>query len=878
MLRFCHQNKGAISVFLTLILLPVLLFGGLTVDAARIYMSKVVISDAGEMAMNAGLARYHGKLHDEYGLLVMEKSPAEMKDDLAVYFEKSLNGKGVPGTDDYKAILDLVSEQFEVINLDGSQIYQSEVEKQQIIEYMKYRAPICLTELILDKLKELKDMKKKSEAMTAQMDFGEAMEDCHDSMEEAKAALDALNGLIGRYPSQSEIEHELELTQKDYTIQASRCLLMIAAISHYTGADSRGDAEEAAKSFIIAASKVSLGEDADSEVSFDSYISCLYYQNGVVNAGGLDKVLNTWRASEPGEGDPNHSAWKGRMDELEELDRDYRSAKEAVSKYSNRLREIAYKECIVPHTATLHGYREDSKNGHDLAQKAYEKLEEVKKKLEDAAEKWEDWSVKTSALGDGAGAMQESVDEYGKFFADGDPANDMDNLGLLMEDVKTDMLYFNEMRDILTEEKFFDLSIAISDADKQYKAYWSKADEAGKGAESYVQIRDRRDPSYISNYVHTTISTAYVMMRIDSSPFYEKLREYCGSLDTPESTAKKNEVNGKLDEGAKAGESAKSEDEYKSLTYMWKMDSSMPSVALELVAPDDAEDGAADLGGNVNNKKGRKNAISKFRESIAASTSFLDGLDRIISDNLENLYIAEYVMQMFSYYTVDKRDGALLGADEIIGLSGYKLGEHKAYKAEIEYILWGNASSAVNVSKTFMMLFGVRMLLNSFFACTNKEITSMARGMAAVIAGAAPYLIPVVQVIIELALAGIETAADIAKLKDGYGVTILKSRESWTGLGGDNTSGVTLDYSEYLRIFLNVNMLVGQEDKKLARIADCIRVNTDYNLVNGYTMLAIEAKVGVRTTFMKRISDLGYGEWKQPGNTYTVLYQSILGY
>ena len=231
MLRFCHQNKGVISVFLTLILLPVLLLGGLTTDAARIYASKVVISDAGEMAMNAGLAQYDEKLHDEYGLLVMKKSPETMGSDLKGYFEKSLNGKGIPGAEDYNKILDLVSEQFDAINLAGSQIYKTEVEKQQIIEYMKYRAPVCLTELVLEKLGTLKDTKKMSEAMTAQMEFGEAMEECQDSMEEAKEALDRLNVLLNGYPSPNEIETELETAQQLYTIRVSRCLLMMAAIS-----------------------------------------------------------------------------------------------------------------------------------------------------------------------------------------------------------------------------------------------------------------------------------------------------------------------------------------------------------------------------------------------------------------------------------------------------------------------------------------------------------------------------------------------------------------------------------------------------------------------------------------------------------------------
>ena len=48
MFRFFNKSKGTISVFLCLILLPTILVGGMTVDASRIYLSKVVISDAGK--------------------------------------------------------------------------------------------------------------------------------------------------------------------------------------------------------------------------------------------------------------------------------------------------------------------------------------------------------------------------------------------------------------------------------------------------------------------------------------------------------------------------------------------------------------------------------------------------------------------------------------------------------------------------------------------------------------------------------------------------------------------------------------------------------------------------------------------------------------
>jgi len=88
MLQIFYKRDGAISVFLSLILLPVMLFGGIATDAARVYMSKIIISDAGETALNAGLTQYDEELHDEYGLFVMKKTPASMSGDLERFFNE----------------------------------------------------------------------------------------------------------------------------------------------------------------------------------------------------------------------------------------------------------------------------------------------------------------------------------------------------------------------------------------------------------------------------------------------------------------------------------------------------------------------------------------------------------------------------------------------------------------------------------------------------------------------------------------------------------------------------------------------------------------------------------------------------------------------
>lgn len=886
MFGFCEKSKGAISVFLTLILLPTLLLGGLTTDAARIYMSKVVISDAGEMAMNAGLAQYETELHDEYGLFSMEKTPEDMEDDLADFFNKSLNGKGLDGTEDYDKILDLITENFNAYNVEGSQIYKSEVEKQQIVEYMKYRAPVCLTEELLDKLDDLKKAQLMKKAMVAQMDFGDAMEDCQDSMESALEQLDDLNAQINAFPDKTTIAQALERMKQDYQTTMSKCILMRAAIAKYDGKADGDDVESLAWSFIGAAAGVNVSVPYE-QGSFESYMNCLRYQKAINAAPeSLRDILRKEKRNEPDEEDSSkHRDWEERIEELEDLIDQYDSAKSSISGYEEALEGTA-QEIIRTNTEIVRGYYVAADNAKIQSATVYQKLEDVEKNLEKARGKWEAWKTAADALGDDQGEMEESVKEYGKFFGDGDDANDGPRIRVLMKAVDQDRTFFTEMSTILTKQRFFGIPIVFTDAGRQFYDYYAKAKEmVGSDVDVYMKEEDIR-ANYMKNYQPTEISVATSVEKvlIESDPFYQKLKEYCAENTDPDAAENKKTANEKLKGSKEAGDDAKSEDGYPDFDWSSVDQSTLPSVVLAEGGTEDADAKMADVDGNVDNRRARKNAIAKFKQSMEASANFLDGVSRIVEDNLENLYVAEYAMQMFSYYTIDKNKGEDVPADEIISMTGYKLQDRKAYKAEVEYILWGNSSSKTNVRNTIMTIFGIRMLLNSFFAFTNRTIVRNAKWMAETIAGPAPYLIPIVQVLIQLGFAGMETANDIQKIKEGYGVTIVKTVESWASIAlegvtaGDNTKELSLNYREFLRIFLNINMLAGKEDTKLARIADCIQINTDYDLLKGYTMLALEARVKSRTTFMRKLSDMGAGGWNQPDDAYPILYQSILGY
>lgn len=896
MLNIFYRNNGAISVFLTLILLPVLIMGGMTVDASRIYMSKVLISDAGEMAMNAGLAQYDEKLHDEYGLLVMDQSPESMAEELEMYFKSSLNEIELPGEDDYKKILDLMTKSFQAINIQGSEIYRTEVEKQQILEYMKYRAPIYLAELLKEKLEQLRDTKKITKAMDAQMDFSQAMEECQDEFEKAKETLDTLDHAVSAFSDTADIKNELSDTEKDYKEIVSKCLLMREAIQNYDNRSSyKGkDLKEMAEKFIESAEKVSFSApDIYQEKSFDSYMDCLDYKKAVDDLGGVSKLLSQDKEAEEGEDSEEDSGSSaGEQEELEEIVRKYEAENTRIFKdfsYPNVLNQTA-KQYVDSHSDTLHSYYSTAETAELSAKEARRQLKEVKKKLEKAADQFSKWDHATSELAsvNKAGEMENNVNDYREFFSDGgEGGSNLQKLETLMSKVQDDEKYFSEWKRVLEKEKFFGQSIAEVSSSAQMSTYMREAKSAVAGAEArYDSVESVRN-RYITNYEHTEASNSYGLREIKSDEFYRKLKEYCEKKEDEDSSEQQRQANQNLEQGKEAAEEAKVEDE--TVRYNWsEAGVTLPST-VAAAGGTEADGALADLDAesNVNNSQARKNTISKFKDSIQAANSFLEAADQILSKTIENLYIAEYAVQMFSYYTVDKENGNTRPDADIISISGYSLKEHAAYRAECEYILWGNPESQKNIRNTVMMIFGIRLLFNSFFAFTDNKINMDSKAAATAITGAAPYLEPVVEVVIKLGYAGIETANDITKIKQGYGVAIIKDTNTWASIphhtGGDeNTKGsLTLNYPEYLRIFLYISLLKDENKAGvLGRIADCIQVNSpDTDLLTSYTMLSVQAEVSSRTTFMRKISDLGEGgTWGFPDDTYTISYQSILGY
>ena len=217
---FCGKNRGAISVFLTLILVPVLIFSGIIVDISRLYAAKTVISGAGDLTMNAALARYDKQLKDSYGLITMADDPSSpsMKTYLEQSFLESCNAsalKDTKSTDLHSMIqLELGTEGVEVQGVKNSSLADTQVLQQQILEYMKFRAPVYMVSDILEKFKKmpLKNMNEKKDYIEAKTDYAKKAKELGKPSENAKTAVDAHSAAIqGVQGMASEISEAMNI-------------------------------------------------------------------------------------------------------------------------------------------------------------------------------------------------------------------------------------------------------------------------------------------------------------------------------------------------------------------------------------------------------------------------------------------------------------------------------------------------------------------------------------------------------------------------------------------------------------------------------------------------------------------------------------------
>lgn len=327
--------------------------------------------------------------------------------------------------------------------------------------------------------------------------------------------------------------------------------------------------------------------------------------------------------------------------------------------------------------------------------------------------------------------------------------------------------------------------------------------------------------------------------------------------------------------------------------------------------------------GKSNGKENKdKTKLSKVGDKIGG---IIDGIKEICDDpsNLrDDLYVLDYIMEMFSYHTYN-REGVYniaekendSGITNPITVSTYlnkykdawtneentftdnktltnkmiNLKNNYSFGNEVEYILYGGDNDS-NKSKVLAKLFLIRYACNlgpEFME--NWSVKSTVSQIANGISASFP-VIPVflVKTVLILGLTALETAVDLSYLKLGMKVPIIKSKDELvininldgsTKKGSSKNTAKGIQYSDYLSIFLFADLVNSNTHNQiLTRTSSVIGKNvsvaknldTDFEMSKAVTYFELKTKVKVNPLLLKlplmsdsmnQVNDIDWFSW-----------------
>jgi len=197
MRRFFKDARGAVTVLVTLLLVPAILVSGTAVDLARIHAARSILQDANQLAANSVLTQYNALLYDVYGLMGVAEEDPILGALLDEYIRVSVFGEEKQdralGTLQIFYGSELSVE--EVDFAENKNLRDTDVLRRQIEEYMKFRGPILVVKHFLEVFKENK-LKEDAETIKKKLEIDSGMEGLCDKYKELYDAIMYANSLL----------------------------------------------------------------------------------------------------------------------------------------------------------------------------------------------------------------------------------------------------------------------------------------------------------------------------------------------------------------------------------------------------------------------------------------------------------------------------------------------------------------------------------------------------------------------------------------------------------------------------------------------------------------------------------------------------------
>lgn len=166
-----RKTRGAVSVFLVIILVPCMLVSSIFVDLSRAKLAQTVAESSSDLVLNSLLTQYDADLEDWYGMMASCQSIDEVYEKTGEIFARILASQDLSDAEiksiyndvshtltDSGKINDLlqmeVQGDVQVSEVKNANLTNPTILKDQVVEFMKYRGPVELSKSVVGRLLE----------------------------------------------------------------------------------------------------------------------------------------------------------------------------------------------------------------------------------------------------------------------------------------------------------------------------------------------------------------------------------------------------------------------------------------------------------------------------------------------------------------------------------------------------------------------------------------------------------------------------------------------------------------------------------------------------------------------------------------------------
>ena len=850
MFRFVLKRRGAISVFLVVVLVPMLVMSATMVDVSRVNLGNAMAVSAGDLTANTVLTNYDYQLKKMYGLLASSNNTKDFLDkmegfycdtimaggidkDTAATWAKQLRGS-VSSTDLQNIAVEENSFKLNVLQGKNGSLMNPAITKTQIVNFMKYRGPVNMGTSIFDAVSLFKSMGKKTDMVEKKNEY---YEEHAKIIEECQKARDC----IGNYEMSSGI------LQPDFPNQ--ECFQIMSQNLGNSKVLIEGMMEDYVRyiysyEFFKNAKEIDLSyEKSSNKWDWTACIDDSIVKNKKASVQGTQKIIDDLEQYMQNSSQYKKYLTKGvdnkiNVNYLEQFFREY-SENKGLLHLSVRLMQCLKglnedkKLEIDGEEVSVKDFLEDKNNKyfHQLNsilekydrvyQRYHAPIQEQKNNLDNviakAKKQGEDYY---GLLSDRIGWLDGNESDTGLIKHLEKIENLIDSLSTKLDkwensasvsQLKKDTQAQSDKKEIERIRNTFDKSQItelknkvkrssktlkkIRDCVQKYKVGEWAFSEMGSNCGTLENVCNKKFGNKIQYPTQSELDSVAVeskgliqqpaigefpinwddeahpdLKKPQEKAFYSYLVENYKQNETENKTEKKKKkVEEKKEDYKKEAEKEKQKEGVANSNSVAGM-TNRPSQVWKSHKGDSHQ-----LGNRTEKSTNQKKALSN---STKIMNNMFKGISTKLKGARDNFYISDYMLEMFSYSTIEKEKGANPKT-----LTRMDMNNNYLYGKEVEYIIYGGDHG---VEKAYASIYGIRFASNLVYAFTDKEITGTATAIATSVFGAPPLtaLVPMAKIAIIVGLALVESAIDIADLSAGKAVPLYKSSSTWAAKPG----------------------------------------------------------------------------------------------